>query len=147
MFRFVRIPIHPEEGITVALRDILEKIPTNDLLWRVLHFTGVGKAPDGMTMPSFERAVRASPDGYHLTWSGLLNFANEIEQVWDCLIVGTPNNIPIQREIVVSGVFLDCDYVIEADDSTDWKLGTKNSVASRRVGFSPPSQAIATCRM
>jgi len=133
MLQFVQVPIHLEEGVMVTLRSILEKIPMNNLLWRVLHFEGVGKAPDGLTMSGFEQAARASPDGYHLTWDELLNFANEIEQVWDCLIVGTSNNTPIQRDIIGTGVFLNCDYIIEANDSTDWQLGTRNSIL--RAGF------------
>jgi hypothetical protein len=32
----------------------------------------------------------------------------------------------IQRDIIESGKFPDCDYVIEATDSTNWRLGTKD---------------------
>jgi hypothetical protein len=127
MLQFASIPIHPEAGTIIALRDVLGKIPANNLQWHILYFTGVGVAPDGLTMPAFERAARASPGGYRLTWNELLRFAKNIDQVWDCLIVGARHDVSVEREAMESGVLPDCDYVIAADDSTDWKLGAKDS--------------------
>lgn len=127
MLQFTTFPMHVE-GSLVTLRQVLEKLPTNDLLWHVLDFEGVGTAPDGMTMETFEQAVHASPEGYSLNWDELLTFASGIEQTWNCLIVGSQFDAMIVAEHVEAENFADCRYVIQALDSTEWSISTANGM-------------------
>jgi len=126
MLHFVTFPMHLGGGRIVTLQAILQRLPRNDLLWRVLHFTGVGQAPEALPMQAFEDAVRSSPDGYSFTWDKLRAFASEMEQVWDCLIVASQPQILLSRDSIDAGDFSDCEYVIDAFDSTEWKVGAKD---------------------
>lgn len=113
--------MHGESGL-VTLRQVLDKLPANDLRWHVLDFEGIGTAPGGMTMDEFEHAVHASPQGYALAWDKLLTLAGGIEQTWNCLIVGRRTDAPILAEHMQTE-FAGCRYVVQAFDSTEWSIG------------------------
>lgn len=121
--RFLTFPMHLKNGGLVTLRAVLVKIPKNNLLWRILYHDGVGVAPNGMTMDAFEAAIRASPDGYRATWDELVVLSAGLEQTWDCLIVGSPPDIPIEAATVEAAGFPGCEFVIEAFDSSTWTIG------------------------
>ena len=122
MLQFTTFPMHAESGL-VTLRQVLDKLPANDLRWHVLDFEGIGTAPDNMTMDEFEHAVQASPEGCSLSWDKLLTLANGIEQTWNCLIVGCPPDAPILVQHLRAEDFADCRYVVQAFDSTEWSIG------------------------
>lgn len=127
MLQFTTFPMHVEGGL-VTLRQVLEKLPRNNLLWYILDFEGVGTGPGGMTMKTFEQAVHASPEGYSLNWDELLTFASGIEQTWNCLIVGSQLGAMIVAEHIAAENFADCRYVVQAFDSTEWSIGTSNEM-------------------
>lgn len=129
MLQFTTFPMHAESGL-VTLRQILEKLPANDLPWHVLDFEGIGTAPDNMTMDKFEHTVHASPEGYGLNWDKLLTLADGIEQTWNCLIVGRQPDAPIMGEHVRAEDFAGCRYVVQAFDSTEWSIGTASETTS-----------------
>ncbi len=127
MIQFTAFPMHAESGL-VTLRQVLDKLPANDLRWHVLDFEGIGTAPGNMTMDEFEHAVRASPEGCSLSWDRLLTLANGIEQTWNCLIVGRLPDAPIAAEHVRAEDFAGCRYVVQAFDSTEWSIGVANEM-------------------
>ncbi len=127
MLQFTTFPMHVESGL-ITLRQILEKLPMNDLLWHVLDFEGVGTAPDGMTMETFEQAIHASPEDYSLNWDKLLTLASDIERTWNCLIVGSQFGAMIVAEHIEAENFANCRYVVQAFDSTEWSIGTTNEI-------------------
>lgn len=125
MLHLVEFPMHLKDGGLVTLQAVLVRLPKNDLLWRILDFDGVGTAPNGMTMEAFEAVIRTSPDGYHATWDELVALSAGLEQTWDCLIVGSPPDIPIEADAVETSGFLGCEFVIEAFDSSKWTVRAK----------------------
>jgi len=127
MIQFTTFPMHAEGGL-VTLRQVLDTLPANDLRWHVLDFEGIGTAPGNLTMGEFEYAVRASPEGYSLSWDELLTFANGIEQTWNCLIVGRQPGAPVIAEHVRAEDFAGCRYVVQAFDSTEWSIGAANGM-------------------
>ncbi len=127
MLQFTTFPMHAESGL-VTLRQILDKLPANDLQWHVLDFEGIGTAPDTMTMDEFEHAVHASPGGYSLGWDKLLTLASGIEQTWNCLIVGRQPGAPISADPMRAEDFAGCRYVVQAFDSTEWSIGAASGM-------------------
>lgn len=123
MLRFIEFPMHLKNGGSVTLQAVLARLPKNDFLWRILDFDGVGTAPNGMTMEAFEAVIRTPPDGYRATWDELVALSTGVEQTWDCLIVGSPPDIPIEADTVEATGFPGCEFVIEAFDSSRWAVG------------------------
>ena len=128
MLRFMTTPMHSEVGL-VTFSQVLNRLPENGLVWRILDFDGVGSAPAGMAQEAFKRVVKASPDGYGMTWSELLAFAAGTEQTWECLIVGCKPGATIKVDSLEESGFDGCEYVIQAFDSTEWSVGVASGAA------------------
>lgn len=124
------------EGSVLTLTTILEAVGTNDWNWQLFEFSGVGIAPRGMAMPDFEEVVREH--GYSMTCEELRKFANETEQVWDCLIIGLDKADVRTPQQILKNEFSDVRVIIEGVDSTNWEVGASDPFFlrqfSRRIG-------------
>jgi hypothetical protein len=145
MLRFATLPLQ-SGGHATTLHAVLDGLPENKLLWRILHFVGVGEAPAGLTMPAFEQAIRASADGYRMTWTELRTFAIKVEQVWDCLIVGSSVHVSIQRDTIEAAGYPGCDYVIDIFDSTELRVGAMSESDLARIRDVALGEAAAISR-
>jgi hypothetical protein len=114
---------HDRAPITLAA--ILEAIGPNVWAWHLFEFSGVGTAPRGIAMADFEQEVRAH--GYRMTWDELRRFASEIEQVWDCLIIGLDKTDVRTHQQVVESHFTDAQVIIEGLDSTYWEVKSSDA--------------------
>lgn len=126
MLQFKTIPMQSDDSRFVTLSQIIELLPANNLTWRILDFEAIGEAPGGARMDAFENAVRAAPEGHPLTWKEFALFASRMEQVWNCLIVATEPLTAIDRTTLEDAGFPNCAYVIEAFDSSEWRLGAES---------------------
>ncbi|WP_052451349.1 hypothetical protein [Pseudomonas batumici] len=121
------------DGAVLLLKDLLEIIPDNDWVWSVLEFQGVGCAPDGLSMDEYEDFLFSQERGDIMTWGQLLEFAQLMEQTFNCLVVAVntvaeiikPSDVEIVPETYV--------LAIEAFDSTHWTLWSDRSETIRAV--------------
>lgn len=110
------------DGTRVQLFDILNEIETNDLNWSILYFYGMGQAPDGLSMVTFEKMVRSDNTGYKMTWDELLAFSKELELTIDCVIVAVKKGAEFDGLKLSQEDFSGCEFFIEAFDSTEWTI-------------------------
>lgn len=121
------------DGAVLLLKDLLEVIPDNDWVWSVLEFQGVGCAPNGLSMDEYEDFLLSQEKGDIMTWEQLLEFAQPMEQTFNCLVVAVNATTeiikPADFEIVPETYVL----VIEAFDSAEWTLWSDRSEIIRAV--------------
>lgn len=77
--------------------------------WRLRFFQGVGKTPDGSTMPEFERRVLSIPGGMEFGHQSIIEFASGISDTNEVLLVGFGDS---------GGVMVE----ISGNDSSDWEV-------------------------
>ncbi|MBS8274898.1 hypothetical protein DYI21_15005 [Thalassospira tepidiphila] len=122
-------PMFPSNAQLIGLRDVLSIAPVGKFNWCVLSFYGIGKAPDKLSMEEFEAKIAKSSNGYSFTWEALLKFSEGLEQTFDCLIVGVGRNVAIDRKRVLNGDYTSCEVVIDAFDSSEWKIYSQQPIA------------------
>src|SRR6266496_1286632 len=83
----VRVPVHFSDGSLLSISDVLATFFENSFVWVILEFFGIGRAPEGMSMPEFEDRVQSAPDGLQMTWAELKAFVTHVAQTFDCEIV------------------------------------------------------------
>jgi hypothetical protein len=123
MIRLLTIPMRTPAGRWLELKDLLARVPDNNWDWICLEFNGIGRAPESMTMEEFEeRAVRSS-SGYRFSWHDLKNFAEQVEQVHNCLFVAAAEErrfVELDRsldEFPMSPISV-CGF-----DNLNWEIG------------------------
>lgn len=131
--KFVTFPASREDGSLVQLTDFLSAIPENNWVWAVLDFYGIGNAPNDLSMEDFEKLVRSKPNGVIMTWYELNNFASSLDQTYDCLIVAAKSPQNISKDRSAKENFSNCEVVIEAFDSTEWSVWTRDSEWMKRL--------------
>jgi hypothetical protein len=50
MMNIIEVPMHRKNGTTVQLIDFLGAIPTNNWVWTIMEFDGVGEMPNQMSV-------------------------------------------------------------------------------------------------
>lgn len=110
------------ENIRVELSDIISKIKSNDLIWHIFYYYGIGLAPNNLSMDEFEQVIKENSEGFIMTWEELNVFAQQQEQTFDCIIVGKHSDVSIKRSEVLEGNYENCFLVVEAFDSTEWRI-------------------------
>ena len=109
-------------GTRVQLIDWLNEVEPNNLNWYVLDFNGIGQAPNDLSMDEFEDAIRLDSTGYKMTWDELMVFARGLDQTIECLIIALEPNIEFIDEDLTKDDFLSCKIIIQAFDSTEWRV-------------------------
>jgi hypothetical protein len=126
----MKIPMW-RDGEPVPLSAVLGAVDENDWAWQIRDFVGVGAAPAGESMQEFETAVRRTP--IDMSWNELGQFAEAIEQVQDCLIVGVDRAAGSSRASHVGEDTVGTRLVIEADDSTTWEITSPDAFLLERI--------------
>jgi len=88
------VPMWRPDRTLVGLKEILELIPENELVWSFFEFEGVGEPPAGLMMDELESLAQESSGGYVFSWVELTRFAVGLNQVINCFLaaVRTPCN-------------------------------------------------------
>jgi hypothetical protein len=130
MMRKLNIPMW-RDGQLISLSAVLRAVDENDWTWQLRDFSGVGAAPGGEAMQEFEAAVRKSPA--NMSWGELRRFAEAIEQVCDCLIVGVDRAAGSAPTSTADDDAVGTRLVLEADDSTMWELSSTDAFLLERI--------------
>lgn len=101
------------------LRDVLDLIPGEGLVWSVFEFYAFGAGPDGTPLDDFEAQVRANPLGYTLAWPQLLEFARGIRQTVECALVAVERAEDLVADAPERRLG---EFVILGLDCTAWEL-------------------------
>ena len=122
----VRFPMHVK-GKKITLQEVLavmgpEAVRYCDRQLRLVYLDVVGRAPKGMTMRDFKSQIRTEINGYPMTWQELSPMSEAIEDLNECLIVGTFPGREIDAERVRAEEWDDCCCVIEGFDSSTWSI-------------------------
>ena len=110
------------DGSRVQLVDWLNEVEPNNLNWSVLDFNGIGQAPNDLSMDEFEDAIRLDPTGFKMSWDELMVFARSLEQTIECLIIALEPNVEFVGEDLAKDDFSSCKIIIQAFDSTEWRV-------------------------
>lgn len=81
-----------------------------------------------MGIPDFEQELQEMQSGHAMTWRELVEFSRRLEQVWNCVIVGSEAKFMDKHAILRNQDYAGCDSVIEAFDSTEWKIGGRSKL-------------------
>ncbi|MBN0046819.1 hypothetical protein JS756_22445 [Streptomyces actuosus] len=123
MSELVEFQMHDGRGGTVGLADLLTLVPGNDWVWSILDFDGIGNVPTGLGFEEFRAEVRASPQGYVMSWGQLRQFAVGVRQCFDLLLVAAEDRSRLAPERwAVDDDFAECLVVFEAVDSGSWEV-------------------------
>jgi hypothetical protein len=110
--------------LAVTLTDLLKCIAPEGrkLTWTILDLEAVGELSDGRNMLDLEDQIEALPNGLIVSWEALLDLAQSLHQVTNCLLAGVrdPSAVAqIRRERSPVGA---SDLVLEAIDSSLWSV-------------------------
>jgi hypothetical protein len=133
MMQMRSFPMNRSDGSKISLEELLTVIPGSKWTWYVLNFYGIGCAPGGQTMISFEEAVRSSESGVAMTWTELNDFARGLDQTIDCQIVAAMLQNPVSREQAEREDFRGYEMVLDGFDSTEWAVWARDASVSDRV--------------
>ena len=96
-----------DDGTSIDLAEILGAIKPSSLLWSILRFEGIGKAPGGLSMSDFEALLINSPNGLLLSWNEVGLFVNGVQAVWDILLVGVSEASQIDKQLRIQAEIQD----------------------------------------
>ncbi|NWB97640.1 hypothetical protein HX882_17215 [Pseudomonas gingeri] len=121
------------DGSVLLLKDLLEVIPDNDWVWSVLEFQGVGCAPNGLSMDDYEDFLLSQEKGDIMTWGQLIEFAQPMEQTFNCLVVAVNMAAEIIKPTGFEIIPETYALAIEAFDSAEWTLWSDKPEVIRAV--------------
>jgi hypothetical protein len=129
-----------EHGIlAVELRDLLAIIEreASGLVWALLDLETNGSLRGGRSMLALEEAVRAADRGVILRWEELRSLAADHFQIVNALIVGCTTEEEIPPITAGSALYTVPEIVIEAIDSSLWRIQAKKPqvIAQVRARF------------
>jgi len=124
------VPMHQTTKL-IQLSDVLSLFEPNVLKWVVVDFQGVGRAPNDVSMPEFEESVRKAEPPRCLSWTELNDFASFLDQTVECLIVALQDPGRIDWSRPLAEPYAGFDIVLEADDSTEWRIGVRDATLFR----------------
>jgi hypothetical protein len=117
-----------QNGVLIAgLSGILSQFPphSDNLHWAFLSLEALGNLGDNKSLPEFESQIADSPEGLLVTWDELCELSEKFEQVIDAVIVGCESRGDIRRYQNDNELYSSYDVVIEAFDSSYWRVYSK----------------------
>ncbi|AHK18101.1 MULTISPECIES: hypothetical protein [Yersinia pseudotuberculosis complex] len=119
--------VFSEDSEKTKLDDLLKMVPENDWVWCVYEFTGIGEAPNDLSMPDFEHLVLLEEYGFPLSWQELKTLSASLVDMTDCLIAAVTE--PVLYDAIDRGDFTHCLALIKFVDSTEWEVGLVDDVS------------------
>ena len=137
MAGIIEIRYRDERGIlTVELKDLLaffdHEGPT--LIWSIQDLEAVGD-PDKLKIDvlEIEKLAKESPQGFVLRWQELVELAQTLTDVWNAWIVACSYGAPIPKAIYKSEKVDQFEAVIEAFDSSFWRVFARDHSIIHRI--------------
>lgn len=122
--------------LTVKLRDVLRVVEPEgrDLTWSILDLEARSD-PDKFkgNLLEIEQKVRESPQGLIFTWDELVTFAHALIEVVDAVIVACKDQKLIPSLKPGDEVFAQCEFGIEAVDSSVWRVYARDDQLLQKV--------------
>lgn len=123
------IEIHDKDRggfLSPGLLDILTFLKGwgESLSWSILDIEATAKGEIDLNL--LIRKIENSPTGLHLNWDELTDLGRKLNQVINLILVGCGDRNMIPQIIPGEIDFSNCDIVIEAVDSTFWRITAKN---------------------
>lgn len=107
----------------LTLVDLLNIIPRNNWDWYIYEFEGIGKALEGLDMPSFEELILSLDNGYKISWVDLNLLAKSLHDINELFVVALEK--PVSYNDVTKDNFSDFLCAIEIRDSHFWNIKIK----------------------
>ena len=133
----VEIRDRNERGVlTVELKDLLACFAHEgpNLIWSIQDLEAVGD-PEKLKIDvlEIEKQAKESSQGCVLRWEELVELANALTDVWNAWIVACSYGAPIPKAIYKSEKVDQCEAVIEAVDSSCWRVYARNQAIIQRI--------------
>ncbi|WP_281630328.1 hypothetical protein [Vibrio sp. St2] len=129
----VTFPVFRNDGRAIRLSEILSNIPYNDFVWSIIEFSGIGVAPDDLSMDDFEELIHGKSCGLIISWDNLKSLSEDFYQTFDCLIVGAKDIKNIQDFIEDESRINSCEVLLSVFDSTEWEVWARDSKLIERM--------------
>lgn len=133
MIDTLTFPAFRNNGVALHLSEVLSAIPDNNLVWSLVEFSGMGKAPDNLSMDEFENKIRMKPGGLIMSWQKLKEVANKLDQTIDCLIVGAKTDQDILNAYLIENHFFSCEIILRVFDSTEWSVWSQDTSLMKKI--------------
>jgi len=110
------------------LEELLDLVDTKVLRWSILEIWAIAK-DDATDVLNLEQRCAASPTGLLVSGAELRLIALQLAQVIDGIFVGYEGDPPTR---VTADLREDCEVVIEAIDSTLWRIYAREAMLMER---------------
>jgi hypothetical protein len=124
------------DSAIVGLAEILAVLEPEgpNLNWSILDLEGTGDPSRlGTNMLDLEQRVANAPNGLILEWKDLKQLAGALDQIIEGTIVGCRNPEVLTQIHLQSDLPSTCDIVIEAIDSSLWKVYSRDDRILQRL--------------
>lgn len=137
MAGIIEIRDRDERGVlSVELKDLLAFFDHEgpNLIWSIQDLEAVGD-PEKLKVDvlEIEKLAKESPQGFLLRWQGLLQLAQALTDVWNAWIVACRDGEPIPKAIYSSAKIDQYEAVIEAGDSSFWRIYARDHSIIHRI--------------
>ena len=125
-----------ERGGLVSLKELLACFEHEgpNLIWSIQDLEAVGD-PDKLKIDvlEIEKLAKESPQGLVLRWQELVELAQTLTDVWNAWIVACSYGAPIPKAIYKSEKVDQFEAVIEAFDSSFWRVFARDHSIIHRI--------------
>lgn len=118
----IRIKDTKENGVTIQIDEILEKINDGNLFhWAILDLEATGRLKKGY-ITEFEEEITKSKNGYFITWEEIKDLVTQFYQIINIILIGCKDKTFLRRYNKPLEMYENCDIVIEMFDSSYWEV-------------------------
>ena len=118
----------------LQLLDLLKE-EGSKLTWAILDLEATGDLGNGRRILDMEQEIRSSASGLVMTWDALRSLARAFDQVLNATIVGCQDLASAPRFLPgdSGSLYNSCEIVLEAIDSSLWRIYSKSPEVIRRL--------------
>ena len=138
MASIIEIKDRDAQGIlAVDLPDLLDLLKPEGatLTWAILDLEATGDLGSGRGILDLEQKISRSPTGLAMTWDDLRSLAQAFHQVINATVVACQNlaSVPTLVRGDSDSLYNSCEIVLEAIDSSLWRVYSKRPEVIRRL--------------